>query len=118
MITYRSNSIKNHVRSNLDVCKEITLEFDTNVFSLETIKRAAYRLTDSGSPEFKVDGDTIKLILRFPKAVDQATASLIADEARIAVLDQDLRKRIADETSAERAVILGYAFSRTGLQSG
>ena len=92
------------------------LQFSSAVFSLDTIKRAAYRLSDRCAFEFQIAGDEITCSLFFGDGVTSEEASLIANDFRNDVLDQDLRQSIREETAAVRNAILAYAFSRTGLQ--
>jgi His-Xaa-Ser system protein HxsD len=93
------------------------LAFQNSVYTLTTLKKAAYRLSDRCSFEFEVSGDTTVCRLRFkPSATHDFMRDTIDDFHR-EVLDQDLRQIVADETAPLRNVILSHAFSKTGLQS-
>jgi len=90
--------------------------FDLAVFELDVIKAAAYRLTGEVSFDFGVSDAGVKVTLTFlhpqePEEVESTTLRFKTE-----VLDQDLRRKIASETSAVRNAILAYAFSATGLQ--
>lgn len=90
--------------------------FATNVFSLEVIKKAAYRFTDRASFDFRAAEGEIVVRLDFTRPVDAVAAATLVADFRNEVLDQDLRRSISEETAPTRNAILAYAFSRTGLQ--
>lgn len=96
----------------------VTVTFSAAVFSLEAVKRAAYRLTDRFSFDVIVSGDQI--VCEVVPLCGMSPEELRRAEGRFRneVLDQDLRERIAEETSPIRNVILAYAFSGSGLQTG
>ena len=98
--------------------KSIDVSFSSDLFSAEIIKKAAYRILDKASVELTQDDASITCRLAFPDALSENAADRIASELRTEVLDQDLRKLVADETETTRNAILAYAFSRTGLQEG
>ncbi len=92
------------------------LFFSLNVYSLETIKKAAYKFTDKASFDFITDKkDTIEV--RINAIVDLPSIELdrLAKQFNNEVLDQDLRGIIASQTEATRNLILAQAFSRTDL---
>jgi His-Xaa-Ser system protein HxsD len=90
--------------------------FSTDVYSLDTVKRAAYKFTAQfsftfGMADSKIECAAVPLV--------PLTTSERGDfEKRFQneLLDQDLRHRIAEETSGLRNTILAHAFSNTGLQ--
>jgi His-Xaa-Ser system protein HxsD len=96
-----------------------TLVFSAQVYSIETIKKAAYRFSDVLSIDIIPRSGEIECILHFfsePKegAQDQRLVAAFRNE----VLDQDLRSVIAKETEATRNAVLAFALSKTGLQGG
>ena len=93
------------------------VNFSARVYSLETIKKAAYRLSDVVSVDIYPRGDDIECILHFNTGAADDEAQRIVAAFRCEVLDQDLRAVIAKETEAIRNAVLAYAFSKTGLQS-
>lgn len=98
-------------------CSELTIRFSPNVYELETIQRAAYQFTDRFSFDFSTqDGAIVCQLTSMGATLDTADFNAIEGEFKNAVLDQHLRRSIADETAAVRNAILAYAFSRTGLQ--
>jgi His-Xaa-Ser system protein HxsD len=94
------------------------LRFSRKVYRLETIKKAAYRLSGRCSFDFSVEDDDIVCRLIFREGTHAETAGDIEYALRNEVLDQDLRETIAEETEPIRNAVLAYAFSRTGLQNG
>jgi len=94
------------------------LRFSSKVYRLETIKKAAYRLSGRCSFDFAVEDDEIICRLIFREAAAVELVNEIEYALRNEVLDQDLRATIAEETAAVRNAVLAYAFSRTGLQNG
>lgn len=95
-----------------------TVSFSSHVYRLNEIKRAAYRFIDVMSLDVTPSGDEIVCTLNFlhPRNADETLD--ILNDFKIEVLDQDLRKAIAEETKEVRNAILAYAFSKTGLQDG
>lgn len=94
----------------------LTVEFDQEVFSLVTVKKALYRLSADLTADVAISGPFIRCCLRPAGHLSGAAADELPARLRREVLDQDLREKIADETKAYRDVILGYVFSKTGLQ--
>lgn len=92
--------------------------FSVAVFALDTIKKAAYRFSDVFSAEIVPAADQTKCVLHFDPSVSEDQREQLVRAFRTEVLDQDLRARVAAETSSVRNAILGYAFSRTGLLGG
>jgi His-Xaa-Ser system protein HxsD len=96
-----------------------TLVFSSLVYSVETIKKAAYRFSDVLSVDIMPRSGEIECILHFlsePKEEEQG--KLIVAAFKNEVLDQDLRSVIAKETEATRNAVLAFALSKTGLQGG
>lgn len=94
---------------------EKKVEIDLDSFSLDAVKRAAYRCSNRFSFDVSVAGHTAACTLTFDgqstaDQVDQAVAAF-----RREILDQDLRQAIRVETENIRNLILAHAFSRTGL---
>ena len=94
-----------------------TLVFSSEVYSIETIKKAAYRFSHVASVDIVPRPGEIECVIRFlsgTKAEEQAEQIVAAFKNE--VLDQDLRSLIAKETEATRNAVLAFALSRTGLQ--
>jgi len=93
------------------------IRFSTHTYNLETIKRAAYRFTGQLAFNFLPEKDSIVCQITPISAADMADIETAINEFKNEVLDQDLRRSIADETATTRNVILAHVFSKTGLQS-
>jgi His-Xaa-Ser system protein HxsD len=94
-----------------------TLGFSSQVYSVESIKKAAYRFSDLLSIDIVPHGEDVECVLHFlsdPRDEDHIDRIVAAFKNE--VLDQDLRAIIARETEAMRNAILAYALSNTGLQ--
>ena len=94
------------------------LAFPTAAFTLDSIKKAAYRFSDVFSVEILPRAGQTDCVLHFDQATPEDQREQIIAAFRTEVLDQDLRARIAEETATVRNAILGYAFSKTGLLGG
>jgi His-Xaa-Ser system protein HxsD len=90
----------------------LSVEFDSKVFSITTIKKAAYRYINVFAADIRVSGDVITCVLTASELKGK-TLSDIAHDFRKEVLDQDLRETLKAEPI--RNVILAHAFSKTGL---
>lgn len=95
-----------------------TVTFSLKVYSVETIKKAAYRLSDIMSVDILPSADEIQCTLHINPDLTGEQAQRAVAAFRNEVLDQDLRTVVANETDAIRNAILAYALSKTGLQSG
>ena len=91
------------------------LDLDLEAYSLDTIKRSAYRFSDKFALDIVVDARVAQCTLIFSEAAssDVIEAAIIA--FRKELLDQDLREAIRSETANVRNVILAHASSQTGL---
>jgi His-Xaa-Ser system protein HxsD len=105
------------VENSVGTVDTITVDFDLAVFSIDTVKRAAYRMTGNASFDIDIVGNRAVCVARFSKSVSPEVASKFAEGLRLEVLDQDLRASIAAETAPVRNAVLALAFSRSGLQS-
>jgi His-Xaa-Ser system protein HxsD len=92
------------------------VRFSSKVYSLETIKRAAYRFIDRFSSEFQVQPDEIVCTIHFTGPTSAEAAKTAIGELHSEVLDQDLRQRISAETAGMRNAILAVAFAPSKLQ--
>jgi His-Xaa-Ser system protein HxsD len=92
------------------------LILDSAVYSLDAVKKAAYRFLDRFAADIHLDPEKIVCELTFSRNANDAEQATIVGEFRKEVLDQDLRERIAKETAAMRNAILAVAFSRASSQ--
>ena len=91
------------------------LSFPKNVYSLDVIKKAAYKFSDRASFDFESNDDQI--FCNVVLAAKDLTITDFTFAFKNEVLDQDLRESIAIETTPMRNAVLAHAFSKTGLQS-
>lgn len=94
----------------------IVVAFPTAAHSLESVKKAAYRLSAAFSFQFDVQGNTIVCSMFPIRDLNAGEREDAKHRLRNEVLDQDLRIVVATETQAIRNAVLALAFSRTGLQ--
>ena len=99
----------------IPVYKRRTLEIDLNAFSLDSVKRAAYRFADRFSVELAVSGTTATCTAIFESNKPDDWIDSVVDMFRKELLDQDLRQSIRKETKDVRNLILAHVFSKTGL---
>ena len=92
-----------------------TLQIDLAVYSLDCIKRAAYRFTDRFAIDLRVEGNEAICTLIFQPSTAAVVIEPLLAAFRKELLDQDLRASISEETQEIRNLILAHAFSRTGL---
>ena len=94
-----------------------SVTFSAEVYSIETIKKAAYRFSDSLSIDIVPRLSEIECVLHFiSDSKDEEHVDRILAAFKNEVLDQDLRTIIARETEATRNAVLAFALSKTGLQ--
>ena len=93
-----------------------SLSLSTSIYSIEAVKKAAYKFADRTSIIINPGPDsTISLVFNFAgKYTNNDPKQVIADFCN-ELLDQDLRERIKKETEPLRNLILAHAFSRTSL---
>ena len=92
-----------------------TLVISTQIYSLEAIKKSAYKFADRTSVNIS-PGKEHEVLLTFNfRGQDQE--QVIADFYN-ELLDQDLRESIRKETEPLRRLLLAQAFSRTNLAEG
>jgi His-Xaa-Ser system protein HxsD len=93
--------------------------FSSQIYSIETIKKAAYRFSDVLSIDIVPRPGEIECVLHFlPAAKAEEQAGQMVAAFKNEVLDQDLRSIVSKETEAIRNAVLAFALSKTGLQGG
>jgi His-Xaa-Ser system protein HxsD len=90
--------------------------FPDQLFSIESVIKAAYRFTDRLSFEFLVIPGGLQVVVAPLSGTDISEVGKLISKFKVEVLDNDLRLRIGQETAPLRNAILAYAFSKTGLQ--
>src|SRR5258708_5476614 len=87
------------------------LVVSSKVYDLDTVKRAAYRFIDRTTIDIAIRGEDIICSLQFQQGIAPASADVVVQEFKAELLDQDLRRKIADETAPLRNTILALAFA-------
>ncbi len=89
--------------------------FDCRAYDLLSIQKAAYKFGDRChvlvSPD--VDNSRVTVLLQAKRVLDNP--KFLAGEFCNEVLDQQLRKVVAEETAGVRDLLLAQAFSKTNL---
>ncbi len=97
--------------------KTLSVSFDSKVFCLAAVKKAAYRYLHAFTTGISIVDGRIDCKLSFSSPVTDAEGLRLVNELKKEVLDQDLREQLQARTEAVRNVILAHAFSKTGLIS-
>ena len=95
----------------------LALTFDERLYSIEAIQKAAYRYMNSFTSELSLSNGQINCLIIPGKELDKNTLEHHVEDFKKEILDQHLRLKIKAETEPVRNLILGIAFSNTGLQS-
>ena len=98
--------------------EEIELRFQAAVFSLECLKRAAYRFSHLAAFDFRIDSEEIIVRVRPLESIPPSRDIFSSQKFKRQVLDEDLRSKIAEKTEPLRNTILSHVFSKTGLVDG
>ena len=92
------------------------MTLDTAIYSLEAIQRACYWVSDRChvflEPAERADGVRARLVLKDP----QWQLRDIAGEFGNRILDEQLRRQIADETRPLRDLIVTQAFAEADFE--
>ena len=89
--------------------------FDSNVYSINAVKKAAYKFSKSFSILINIDNTNIHCELSFADDLTNDQCEQYVDLLKKEILDQDLREIISKETESVRNLILAHAFSKTDL---
>ena len=92
------------------------LEFDIQVYSIEAAQKAAYRLLNYFTIDIKSNSTQIVCTLSSNLGITEESFDFAIQEFKKNILDEELRLKIRKETEPIRNLVLGIAFSRTGLQ--
>jgi His-Xaa-Ser system protein HxsD len=93
------------------VTREVTLS--SAVYDVDTVKKAAYRFIDRATADIFLRSGDIVCVFTFTRPISDASADSFIQDFRAELLDQDLRKTIAEETRPLRNAILALAFAAT-----
>lgn len=100
-----------------DMKREITLVFDEQFYDAQTLQKAAYRSMNSLTVDIACADGKFSCIVSPNIGVDEPSFLLATQEFKKDVLDYQLRHRLNAETLPIKNLILGLAFSKTGLIS-
>lgn len=92
--------------------------YDSQIYSVEAIQKAAYRCINQIAVELSADGNQVACRITPNIGVTDNAFSLAVEEFQKHVLDYQLRNKIKVESEPLRNLILGVAFSRTSLHNG
>ena len=76
--------------------KQTLLRFDSRVFTLAAVKKAAYKYINSFTADIKLVDDQIVCTLAFASPANEERFSKLIEEFKKEVLDQDLRETHQD----------------------
>ena len=101
------------ISRNLD---DYSLSLDTSIYSVEAIKKTAYKFADRTSVLLnRTSESALSIVFNFAgKHALENPEAVISDFCN-ELLDQDLREQIKKETDPLRNLIFAHAFSRTSL---
>jgi His-Xaa-Ser system protein HxsD len=93
-----------------------SLSLDPSVYSIEAIKKAAYKFADRTSVIIHIDGNSsIRVVFNFVGRNAKNDPGEVISDFCNELLDQDLREIVRKESGPLRNVIIAHAFSRTTL---
>lgn len=93
----------------------VRLTFDEQVYSIEAIQKAAYRFIHLFALDMSLSEGIILCVLTPTQEHSPEGLEHSVNEFKKEVLDQHLRLKIKTETEAVRNLVLGIAFSNSGL---
>ena len=93
------------------------LVFDERLYDAQVLQKAAYRSINALTVDITADGGQFSCALSSNIGVDEPSFLSAVQEFKKDVLDYQLRHRLAVETQPIKNLILGLAFSKTGLIS-
>lgn len=94
----------------------MVINFDGRLYSAEAIQKAAYKSSNYFTVDIALDAGVIECKLIPNNGISSEQFDWAVEDFRKEVLDQQLRLKIKAETEPVRNLILGIAFSNTGLQ--
>ena len=93
-----------------------SLSVNTSIYSLEAIKKAAYKFADRASVVINpLSESTVSIVFNFLGRNAEGNPDQVVSDFCNELLDQDLRERIKRETEPLRNLLIAQAFSRTSL---
>lgn len=96
---------------------ESTLAFEEQLYDVDALQKAAYRSMNSLTADITCADGKFVCTLSSNIGIDEASFLAAIQEFKKHVLDYQLRHRLNAETLPIKNLILGLAFSKTGLTS-
>ena|SRR5215469_6873787 len=94
----------------------LSLSLDTAIYSLEAIKKTAYKFADRASVIINRSSESqVTVSFETNRNISDEDRGQILSDFSNELLDQDLREIIKRETGPLRNAILAHAFSKTSL---
>ena len=100
------------------MAEAVRIGFASSIYDVEAIQKAAYKSINFLTVDIQPVSESIQCSLSPNIGVSDAQFYHSVEEFKKEVLDQQLRLKIKAETEPVRNLILGIAFSNTGLQGG
>ena len=98
------------------MAKEAVISLDSKVCSIESAQKAAYRSINHFTIDIQTSDTHLNCKLISNAGVGEEAFDFAVQEFRKNILDEELRLKLKKETEPLRNLILGIAFSKTGLQ--
>jgi His-Xaa-Ser system protein HxsD len=95
---------------------EAILNFPSSLYEAEAIQKSAYKLLNLFTIDLQSSSEVLNCKLTSNNGVSDELFAHAVEEFKKEVLDQQLRLKLKAETESVRNLILGIAFSNTGLQ--
>jgi His-Xaa-Ser system protein HxsD len=92
-----------------------SLIYDGRLYDAQSFQKAAYRALNALTVDLKLDNGKFVCAISPNIGVDERQYLLAIQEFKKDVLDYQLRFKLKSETEQVRNLILGIAFSNTGL---
>ncbi|EJM26925.1 hypothetical protein [Pseudomonas sp. GM25] len=96
---------------------EVALVFDEQLYDAQVLQKAAYRAMNSLTADISHADGKFCCVLSSNIGIDEPTFLLATQEFKKDVVDYQLRLQLNAETLQIKNLILGLAFSKTGLIS-
>lgn len=93
------------------------LVFDERLYVVQVLQKAAYRSMNSLTVDIGVNGGQFICAFSSNIGVDESSFLHAVQEFKKDVIDYQLRHQLSTETQPIKNLILGLAFSKTGLIS-
>lgn len=98
------------------VIGQFCLKINLNIYSLEAVKKTAYKFAGRAAIRIEQDGgNSVQVVFSFPESLQTSSPDKVIADFSTELLDQDLREIVKKETVLVRNLILAHAFSRTNL---